>query len=180
MQEIASERQNNGSVILGVLLIILGAIAIASPLFAALVLTRVLGWLLIFAAIEQVIHAFRSKEGGVFLKVLLAVLYVLAGGMLLRRPASGAIAATAIIGLLLVTDGIMEIALSAQLHREKRGWLFAGGVLSLFLGALILYRLPWSMAAVGLLVGIRLVFKGTEQIARVPAGTKPSIERRAA
>jgi len=178
-----SERKN-GSTILGVLLIILGAIAVMSPLVATLVLVRVIAWLLIFAAIDQVIHAFRSSgEGGLFIKILLAVLYAVAGGWLLGRPMHGGLAAAAVIGYLLIADGITEIVLGARLRRKnaRSGWLIAGGVLSLFLGALILYRLPWSMAAIGLLVGIRLIFKGVEQIARSSTDRRaPSIESRAA
>jgi uncharacterized membrane protein HdeD (DUF308 family) len=184
MQSVMVERRNNGSIILGVLLIILGVIAAVLPMFAALVLIRVIAWLLIFAAFDQVIHAFRtSGEGGQFIKVFLAVLYAVAGVMLLSRPLNGIVAATAVIGFLLIADGIMEIALGVQLRRTnaRSGWLFAGGVLSLFLGALILYRLPWSMVAVGLLVGIRLIFKGIEQIARSSATKRAQIiERRAA
>ena len=53
--------------------------------------------LLILAAMEQAVYAFQSRgEGGLFFKVLLAVLYAVVAGMLLRRPVSGAIAATAI------------------------------------------------------------------------------------
>jgi uncharacterized membrane protein HdeD (DUF308 family) len=183
MPDIVIERQKKGSTTLGVLLIILGTVAVMSPLFAALVLIRVIAWILIFAAIEQAVLAFRSNgEGGVFFKVLLAVLYAVVGGMLLSRPVNGAIAATAIIGFLLLADGVTEIALGVQLRRTsgRSGWLFAGGALSLFLGALILYRLPWSAVAVGILVGIRLIFKGIEQIARSSGGAKARIEDRAA
>jgi len=187
MQDIIVEKQIGGSKMLGVLLIVLGGIAVFAPLFAAFVLMRVIAWLLIFAAVEQVIHAFRSSgEGGLLLKVFLALLYAVAGGMLLTRPVSAAIAATAIIGFLLLADGITEIVLGLQLRRTyaRSGWLFAGGVLSLLLGALILYRLPWSAVPVGILVGIRLIFKGVEQIARSSARTSTteasSVERRAA
>jgi len=82
-----------------VFLIVLGAIALLVPFFSALFLIRVIKWLLVFAAIEQVIYAFQTRgEGGLFLKVLLAVLYAVAGGLLLSRPVSGAIAVTALIG----------------------------------------------------------------------------------
>ena len=174
------------SITLGVLLIILGGIAVLSPVIATLVLIRVIAWLLIFAAIDQFIHAIRSGEGGVFIKVLLAVLYAVAGVILLSRPLHGAIAATAVIGALLIVDGIIETVLGARLRHTYAGgggWLIGGGILSLILGAVILYRLPWSMAAIGLLVGIRLIFKGIEQIARSSTDNRvPSIEheRRAA
>lgn len=179
MQDITLERKSKGSVAMGVVLIIIGTVAVISPLFAALVLIRVIGWLLIFAGIEQAIHAFRTSEGGVFLKVVLAVVYAVVGGLLLRNPASGAVATTAIIGFLLIADGVVEIALGVQLRGlyTRSGWLFAGGILSLSLGALILYRLPWSLVAVGMLVGFRLIFKGIEQIARSSAETTTRIER---
>ncbi len=183
MPDTIIERQASGSRALGVLLIVLGAIAVISPFFAALVLMRVIAWLLIFVAIEQAVHAVRSRgEGGLFFKVLLVLFYAVAGVMLLRRPVSGAIAATAVIGVLFLVDGITEIALGVQLRRisARSGWLFAGGILSLLLGALLLYRLPWSAAAIGILVGIRLIFKGFEQFARSSASERVRIEDRAA
>jgi len=184
VQTITTENRGSGSAILGVVLIILGVVAIMAPLFAAVVLIRVIAWLLIFAAVEQVIYAFRTRTGGgLFLKVVLALLYAVAGVMLLSRPAHGAIAATAVIGFLLIADGVAEIVLGFEVRRTfgRTGWIFAGGILSLCLGALIVYRLPWSMVAVGWLVGIRLLFKGIEHIMRPSAGTRaPDIESRAA
>ena len=173
-----------GSVALAVLLIVLGVVAVISPLFATVVLIRVIGWLLIFAAIEQTIHIVRTRdEGGLFFKILVVVLYAIVGVMLLRRPVSGAIAATAIIGILFLADGIMEIALGLQLRGRyaKTGWLVAGGIMSLLFGAIVLYQLPLSaMWVIGVLVGIRLIFKGVGQIVRSSAGTGAQIDRRAA
>jgi len=168
-----------------VFLIVLGAIALLMPFFAALLVIRVLMWLLIFAAMEQVIYAFQTRgEGGLFLKVLLAVLYAVAAGLLLSRPVSGAIAVTAVIGFLLIADGIAEIALGVQLRRTydpRIGWLFAGGILSLVLGGLIVFELPRGVMAVELL-GVRLIFKGIEHIVRssMSAKTEHIVERRAA
>src|SRR5215472_10543661 len=102
MQNVLTARRKHGSTTLGVLLIVLGAIALLVPLFSALLFIRVIMWLLVFAAVEQVIYAFQTRgEGGLFLKVLLAVLYAVAGGLLLSRPVSGAIVVTAVIGFLL-------------------------------------------------------------------------------
>src|SRR5215472_9820997 len=102
MQNVLTKRGKHGSTALGVLLIALGAIALLVPFFSALLLIRVITWLLVFAAIEQVIYAFQTRgEGGLFLKLALAVLYAVAGGLLLSRPFGGAIAVTAVIGCLL-------------------------------------------------------------------------------
>jgi uncharacterized membrane protein HdeD (DUF308 family) len=93
-----------------------------------------------------------------------------------------ALAATWIIGILFLLDGIMEIALGLQLGRENRKskWLFAGGTFSLLFGAIIFYQPLIAAWMVGMLVGIRLIVKGIEQIVPSSAGAKPDIERRAA
>lgn len=176
MPSVLTERRKHGSTTLGVVLIILGAIALLVPFLAALLVIRVLMWLLIIAAIEQAIYAFEtSGEGGLFLKILLAVLYAVAGGLLLSRPVGGAIAVTAVIGFLLIADGIAELALAVQLRHTfnaRIGWLFAGGILSVLLGCLIVFGLPRSVLAVGILVGIRLIFKGIEHIVRSSMSAK--------
>jgi len=185
MQNVLTKRRKHGSTTLGVLLIVLGAIALLVPFFSALLLIRVITWLLVFAAIEQVIYAFQTRgEGGLFVKVL-AVLYAVAGGLLLSRPVRGAIVVTAVIGFLLIADGIAEIALGVQLRRTydaRIGWLFAGGILSVVLGGFIVFGLPRSVMAVGMLLGIRLIFKGNEHIVRssMSAKTEHIGERRAA
>src|SRR5215469_1820747 len=186
MPSMLTEGRKHGSKALGVFLIVLGAIALLAPFFAALFVIRVLMWLLVFAAIEQVIYAFQTRgEGGLFLKLALAVLYAVAGGLLLSRPFGGAIAVTAVIGFLLIADGLAEIALGVELRRTydpRIGWLIAGGILSVALGGFIVFGLPRSMLAVGMLLGIRLVFKGIEHIVRssMSARTEHIVERRAA
>jgi len=186
MPSVLTERWKYGSTALGVLLIVLGAIALLAPFFTALLVIRVLMWLLVFAAIEQVFYAYQTRdEGGLFLKVLLALLYAVAGLLLLSRPLGGAITVTAVIGFLLIADGIAEIALSVQLRRTydpRIGWLFAGGILSVVLGSLIVFGLPRSVMAVGMLLGIRLIFKGIEHIVRASMSGKMEHigERRAA
>ena len=139
-----------------------------SPLFATVPLIKIMGWLLIIAAIEQGIDTFQSRgEGGLFLKVFLTAAYAIVGIVLLRQPASGGVVATVIIGMLFLLDGITEVALAIRTRRTGRrsGWLFAGGAISLLFGAIILYRLPLSaLWTIGLLVGIRLIVKGIEQI----------------
>jgi uncharacterized membrane protein HdeD (DUF308 family) len=186
MPSVLTERQRHGSTTLGVVLIVIGAIALLAPFFAALFVIRVLMWLLVFAAIEQVIYAFQTRsEGGLFLKIALAVLYAVAGGLLLSRPVGGAIAVTAVIDFLLIADGIAEIAPGVQLRRTynpRIGWLFAGGILSVVLGGLIVFGRPRSVMAVGMLLGIRLTFKGIEHIVRSSMSVKTEhiVDRKAA
>jgi hypothetical protein len=58
------ERGSGPSVAWSILLIILGLLAIASPLAASLGVVIVIGWLLLFDGVTQVVHAFQSKGAG--------------------------------------------------------------------------------------------------------------------
>src|SRR5262245_11410143 len=180
-EDAIANRPHAWSLMLGTLLIVLGVVAMIVPFVATMTMILVIGWLLIFAAIEQAVYAFRSRgEGGLFFKGPLALLYCAVGIMVLRRPVSGAVAVTAIVGTLFIIDGVMEIALGFQLGRRSRrsGWLFAGGILSLVLGIIIWRAFPLSaLWVIGVFVGIRLVFKGIEHIMRSRNG-KPRVDQR--
>ena len=172
-------RGRSWSIMLGVLLVLLGIVAIISPVLATATLIKALGWLLILAAIEQAIYGLQNrKEGGIFWNVLLAVAYAIIAGALLLRPASGAIAGTIFIAILFLIDGVTEIGLGLRLGSESRArrWLLAGGSMSLLFGGVILYRFPLSaMWTIGLLVGARLAVKGITQIVRVSPGPQPGV-----
>jgi len=155
------------SVWLGVLLVILGILAISLPFMATLAVVFITGWLLILAGIEQVLYALRRHdEGGLFTKILLAGVYIIAGGMLLRRPVAGMLGVTAIFATVFIIDGILEIALAIRLRGTVAiHWLLIGGILSLVFGALIWRGFPnTSFFLIGTFLGVRLIFKGIEHI----------------
>ena len=81
--EVGDREQTGGSgtsIVVGVILVILGLIAIARPLYATIAATLVFGWLFIFAGIAQIVYAFRSRGAGQLVwKLLLGVLYLGAG-----------------------------------------------------------------------------------------------------
>jgi uncharacterized membrane protein HdeD (DUF308 family) len=178
----AETRSRIWSLTLGTSLIVLGIVAITLPVFATAILIQLMGWLLIIAAVEQAIYAFKNREeGSIFWRVLLAVVYGIAACMLLLRPVSGAVTATVIIAILFLLDGVTEIGLGLRLRRQSRasGWLLAGGAMSLLFGGIILYQFPLSaMWTIGLLVGIRLVVKGIAQIMGAGPGSQPGADRR--
>jgi len=80
----------------GALFIVLGAIGLRVPFFAALFLIRVVTFSSSRPLLKLSVRF--SGEGGLFLTILLAVLYAVAGDPLLSRPVGGAIAVTALIG----------------------------------------------------------------------------------
>jgi uncharacterized membrane protein HdeD (DUF308 family) len=76
----ALKRASGISIVLSVLLIIFGILAVALPIASSVGVAIVIGWLVLFAGIAQVVHAFRSEGiGHVVWKLIVAVFYIAAG-----------------------------------------------------------------------------------------------------
>jgi uncharacterized membrane protein HdeD (DUF308 family) len=94
---------------------------------------------------------------------------VLAGGVLLSNPAAGVATLTYVLIAFFLIDGVLIIVMAFEHRRELVGrweWMMLGGVMDLVLAGIILAGLPGTLAwALGLLVGIDLLFGGTALIA---------------
>lgn len=148
---------------IGVVLLILGLIAIARPLYATIASTIVFGWLFIVAGIAQVIYAFRSYGNGQLVwKVLLGILYLISGIYIVSSPMSGAMVLTLVLGLTIFAQGIIQVILAFQL-RPDSSWLIGliSGIVGIILGIFIWSRFPYSADwLIGLWVGIHFLFTG--------------------
>jgi uncharacterized membrane protein HdeD (DUF308 family) len=148
---------------LGILMIILGVLAIGAPTYATLAVQAALGWILIIGGIAEGIHAFMAQGWrGFLLELLSAILYVVVGVLLLTNPVGGALALTIVLAVFLVVEGIFKIIMAMRVRDHRGwGWLLASGILSLILGVLIWAEWPASgLWVIGLLVGIQLLFTG--------------------
>ncbi|MFC1461537.1 HdeD family acid-resistance protein [Verrucomicrobiota bacterium] len=168
---------------LGIVLVLLGCLVIASPFLAAVALEVVIGWTLVVAGVVTVIHAFGSRNvGGFFLRSLNGVIAILVGGFVLTHILSAMIALSVILAVFLIIQGIFKLAVAIKLRGiTNRGWLFFSGILGLGLGCLWII---WPLTAawvVGLFVGIDMLFGGWAMIMlsvaiRKGGGTGLSIE----
>ena len=148
---------------LGILMIILGAIAIAAPVAATIAVQFMLGWLLVITGIAEGIHAFMVRGWrGFLLELPSAVLYLGVGILLLVNPLEGALALTIVLAAFLGVEGIFKIIMAMRVRdHDGWGWLLASGILSVILGVLIWAQWPASgLWVIGLLVGIQLLFTG--------------------
>lgn len=158
-----SLRRNWGwYLVLGILEIILGAIAIAVSAITTLVSVLIFGWILIIGGVLSVIHAFCQRHwSGFFISLVVGLLYGVAGLMMVVNPAVAAVTLTLLIALLLIMAGIFRIAVGLTHHFNHRGWLLLNGVITLVLGVLIWRQWPLSgLWVIGLFVGIEMVFYG--------------------
>lgn len=164
--EVRDTERTGGSgigIVVGVLLVILGLIAIARPLYATIASTLVFGWLFIFAEIAQIVYAFSSRGAGQLIwKLLLGVLYVGAGIVVLSNVLSGAIALTLILGITIFAQGVIQVIFAFGIRPNRNwGWVLFSGILGIILGIFIWSEWPFNAIwLIGLWVGISLLFNG--------------------
>jgi uncharacterized membrane protein HdeD (DUF308 family) len=149
--------------ILGILLIVLGAIAIAFPFVTTIAAKIFLGWLFLIGGIVQIIHAFSTQRWSEFLlNLLIGVLYVLAGAWLAFFPLTGILTLTVVLAVMLIVQGVLELGMAFRM-RPQQGWVWmlVAGIVAVLAGLLILAELPSSAVwAIGLLVGINMIVAG--------------------
>lgn len=148
---------------LGVIMLILGTLAIIFPAATSVSIELILGIMLVIAGASRVISIFRSKGwGDFFVKMLVSAIYLAAGVMLLVYPFGGTITLTLLLAAFFIAQGVANIVVSLMEHGVRGwGWMLFAGVVSLVLGMMIWLELPSSAAwAIGLLVGIWLIFDG--------------------
>jgi uncharacterized membrane protein HdeD (DUF308 family) len=154
----------------GIILVILGLAAIVVPPLATLAVAIFLGWLFLISGIVGLVTTFWMRHApGFWWSLLSAVLGIVAGVVLIGSPVSGAISLTLVLIVFFIIEGVASIMFALEHRRElsgRWGWMLASGIVDLFLAGIIFAGLPLSAAwALGLLVGINLVFGGSALIA---------------
>ena len=146
----------------GILLLVLGIVAIARSVSSTVVSMMFFGWLLVFAGGIQFAESFMvGKWAGFFLHLLIAVLFAVAGILMLIKPVISAEAATFVMSLFFLTSGIYQLIYALAVHLQGWGWQALNGVVSAILGFLLLAQWPVSgLYAIGLFVGIDLILYG--------------------
>ena len=163
----AVRRGSTWSVVWGVLLILFGMLAIGSPGIAAVAVTAVVSWLIIFAGVVHIVLAFSAhKASGFFWKFLVGLAYVFFGGYLILHPLLGVASLTLVLASLFLVEGVLDIILFAKV-RSQRGssWILIDGLVTLLLGGLIYVHWPSSsMWAIGTLVGVSMIISGVSRV----------------
>ena len=154
----------------GIILVILGLAAIAIPSIATLAVEILVGWLFLISGIAGWITTFgMGRVPGFWWSLVSAILGIAAGIMLLLRPLSGVLSLTLVLIVFFVIEGVASMMFALEHKRElsgRWGWMLASGIIDLILAAIIFVGLPGTAAwAIGLVVGINMVFGGLALIA---------------
>jgi uncharacterized membrane protein HdeD (DUF308 family) len=161
----------------GILFAMLGFAAMVVPPLASLAITIFLGWMFLISGIGGLILTFWAREmPGFWWSLISAALAVLAGGILLARPIQGVLTLTIVVGAYFLAEGVATIMYALEHRRELSGrwsWLLVAGILDILVSFIIIAGLPGSAEwALGLLVGINLVFGGATLIGMALAARK--------
>src|ERR1700742_3015018 len=153
----------------GILLVILGLAAIIVPPLASLAVTIFLGWLFLISGIAGLALTFWARQmPGFWWSLISALLAIAAGFVLLTRPFQGTLTLTIVVGVYFLAEGVATIMYALEHRRElsqRWSWLLVAGLMDIIIAAIIIAGLPGSaLWAVGLLVGINLLFGGATLI----------------
>jgi uncharacterized membrane protein HdeD (DUF308 family) len=181
----------NRSILWSILLIILGFVAIASPIASSIGAALVIAWLVFIAGLVQLVHAFQSKGvGHILWKILVAAFYLAVGVYLIAHPLLGLAGMTLAIAMFFCAAGVADVI--AWFSTRKSGgsaWVLLNGIITLLLGFMIWNRWPaTSLWFLGTLVAISMLMAGTSRLMMAlaarkllrEAGSSPFNERRAA
>lgn len=146
----------------GIVLIVLGIVAIARSVAATVASMVFFGWILLFAGIIEFAHAFMVGHwAGFFQHILIALLFGITGALMAFRPVISAEAVTFVMSLFFLIGGLYQLLTSLWTHVPGWGWQALNGAVSAILGVLLLSQWPVSgLWVIGLFVGIDLIFYG--------------------
>jgi uncharacterized membrane protein HdeD (DUF308 family) len=153
----------------GIILVILGVIALVLPAMATIALENIIGWVVLLSGTVGLISTFRMRRApGFWWSLFSAALGIAAGVILLAWPLSGVFSLTLILTLFLLFEGIASVMLALHHRRNASGnWgmLLASGIIDLILAAFIFLGLPGTAVWIlGLVVGVNMLFGGSALI----------------
>ncbi len=170
VEEVAGEVRKNWGWLLfmGSALVVLGVIGLGMVGFLTIGSMLYFGFMVLFGAILLFIDAFKAEGWKAKIwEILIAVVYALAGIVMIMRPGASAVWFTLFIAGFLFASGIFRIITGFQIREEVKGWGWTvfGGVASLVLALMIFNRWPVSgLWVIGLFVAIEMIMQGWSMI----------------
>lgn len=153
----------------GLVFLVIGLAAIVLPSLASIAITVLLGWMFVTIGVAGVILSIWARQmPGLWWSLVSAGLAIAAGLVLLIWPLEGTLSLTLVIGAYFLVEGVATIMYALDHKRElsnRWGWLMFAGIMDILISVVIMIGLPGSAFwAVGLIVGINLMFGGASLI----------------
>jgi uncharacterized membrane protein HdeD (DUF308 family) len=169
-----AKRSSGWLIGLGAFGVIVGIMALGSPLYAGKAVSLMVGTLLVFTGITSMFAAFKAGTFGAGLFGFLGSLLTLVAGMIMwtrpltglafmtTRPLTGLAFMTLVLAFYFLFRGISGIMVGLRMRPVQGwGWTAFSGAVDMLLGILIWRQWPLSGTwAIGILVGIHILFQG--------------------
>jgi len=151
----------------GIGVAVLGLAAVVRSFAATVASMLFFGWLLVAASgIEIAQSVMVGHWAGFFQHLLAAILFGVAGLLMVVKPRPSAEAMTLFMAAFFLVGGFFQIVVAVALALPGWGWQVADGFITLALGLLVIAEWPASaLWAIGLFLGIDLIFFGFAWIA---------------
>ena len=148
----------NSRRIAAVLLVIAAIAAILLPFASATLLTIGIGGIAFAAGIGQFLRlGDESNSQGKLFRVLSGLLYIGGSIFILIDPIDSEVSLTLFAGILLLVEGVMELASGASASGPAGGLSLVDGILTSLIGVLLVLEWPSdSLWALGTLFGVAL------------------------
>ncbi|WFU91403.1 HdeD family acid-resistance protein (plasmid) [Rhizobium sp. CC1099] len=155
-------------VALGVGLLVAGGIASVNLFLSTLASIIYIAAMMLVGGIMQMLHAFTShgwKRRALY--ALSAIFYAVASAIMVYDPILAAVWVSLVIGVLLIASGLIRLFAGFR-DRSRKGWIWiaASGVLTLTVGAIVLWTWPVvGLLLLGALLTVDLIFQGWSYVA---------------
>jgi uncharacterized membrane protein HdeD (DUF308 family) len=143
-----------------------GLLAILLPLTFSVGVAALLGWLFVFAAVAHLAFGIHFGSGTLGWHAFIAGLYCVAAICQLVNPLLGVVLLALVVGVVLITEGIIEIALYFIMREYQHSiWILIDGLVTLVLGIVVCARWPpATLDVVQYLVGVSFISSGISRL----------------
>lgn len=150
----------------GLLFILIGFLAFSMPGLTALTIEFLLAALLFVGGVIRIGYALFHRNNR-WWRLFSGAIYAIAGAMIFAWPVTGLTALLAVVGVLLLIEGVFDIGIAIAMRPMKNwGWILAAGIASIFLGVLIFAGFPATgIIYLAVAFGISFIFYGVSILA---------------
>jgi uncharacterized membrane protein HdeD (DUF308 family) len=145
--------------LLGLLSIAAGVIVLFKPGDSLATLAVISGVFLLLDGIMEIVASLSRATASRGLVALLGVLTLIVGVLLIRHPIQGVTAIALLLGLWLITIGVVRLVATFEV-REHRGWNLFVAAIDILAGIVIVSSPDIGFTTLALLVGIAFVMNG--------------------
>jgi uncharacterized membrane protein HdeD (DUF308 family) len=147
----------------GILMVVIGILALISPWTASAAIVLLLGWFLIISGVLQGIGLIGARQVPYFwLELISAVLAIVIGLLLLRHTDAGLLFFSVLLIVYFMIEGIVKTIFALTIRPFPNwGWVLASGLIGIALALYLWGNLSTvSEWMLGFLFGILLVVEG--------------------